>query len=103
MSNIEPLVQQFINSRLPPEEQYQQLIQFVPKDTLDEAFAEFRKRAGRIRRMTPPPLLSPEGGEQTGWYLGGDKIPNARFWPALKNHLLHEKNWTQEAVDSIND
>jgi len=103
MSNIEPLVQQFINSRLPPEEQYQQLIQFVDKDKLDEAFAEFRRRAGRVRRMTPPPLLSPEGGEQTGWYLGGDKLPNARFWPALKSHLLHNKKWTQEAVDSIND
>lgn len=103
MSNIEPLVQQFINSRLPPEEQYQQLLQFVGKEKLDEAFAEFRRRAGRVRRMTPLPLLSPQGGEQTGWYLGGEKVPNARFWPALKNHLLHQKNWTQKAVDSIND
>jgi hypothetical protein len=103
MSHTEPLVQQFINSRLPPEEQYQQLLQFVDKEKLDEAFAEFRRRAGRVRRMTPPPLLSPEGGEQTGWYLGGDRVPNARFWPALKSHLLFKKNWTQPAVDSISD
>jgi len=103
MSTIEALVQQFINSRLPPEEQYQELSQFVDKDKLDEAFAEFRKRAGRIRRMTPPPLLSPEGGEQMGWYIGGDKIPNARFWPDLKTHFFKKKQWTQEAIDSIND
>ncbi|MDL1866946.1 hypothetical protein FBR06_06800 [Betaproteobacteria bacterium PRO4] len=102
MSNLEALVQQFINSRLPPEEQYQQLLQFVPQDTLDKAFAEFRRQTGRVRRMTPPPLLSQEGGDQTGWYLGGDKIPHARFWPALKEHLLYRKNWTQDAVDSIN-
>lgn len=103
MSNIEVLVQQFINSRLPPEEQYQQLLQFVPQDTLDKAFTEFRRQTGRVRRMTPPPLLSQEGGDQTGWYLGGEKIPNARFWPALKEHLLYKKKWTPEAVSSIND
>lgn len=103
MLDIQTLIDQFINSRLSPEEQYQQLVRFVPKDTLDEAFAEFRRQAGRVRRMTPPHLLSSEGGEQTGWYLGGDKIPNARFWSALKQHLLHKKNWTQPAIDSINE
>jgi len=103
MSTLEPLIQQFINSRLPPEEQYQQLLQFVEKEKLDAALAEFRKRAGRIRRMTPPPLLSSKDDAYDGWYLGGDQIPSARFWPSLKNHLLREKNWTPEAVNSIND
>jgi len=102
MSALESLVQQFINSRLPPDEQYQHLLKFVDKEKLDEAYAEFRRQAGRVRKMTPPPLLSPEGGEQFGWYFGGDKVPNARFWPALKSYLLNEKHWNQEAVDSIN-
>lgn len=102
-ANIDPLVQQFINSRLPPNEQYQQLLLLgIPEQSLNKALSEFRRLAGRVRRMTPPPLLAQDEGEQTGWYVGGDKMPRARFWPALKEHLLYGKNWTQEAVDSIN-
>lgn len=102
MQDLEQLVQQFIDSRKPPEETYNNLRPFIAKETLDAALEEFRKRAGRIRRMTPPPLLySPENSGDS-WYIGGDRIPDARFWPALKKHLVEFKKWTPDAVTALN-
>lgn len=102
MVNIEWLVKQFINSRLTPEDVRKNLLEGgFPNDLVNQAFEEFRRITGTKKWLTPPPMLVGDRNDETNWYPGADSIPDAKFWPALKNHLLHVKGWPEPAVNSI--
>jgi hypothetical protein len=100
--NLEWLVQQFINSRLTPDNVRKNLLEGgFDEELVNQAFARFRKQTGRIKRLTPPPMLVEDTTDENNWYPGADSIDDAQFWPALKTHLLTRRNWTPTAVDSI--
>lgn len=100
--NIEWLVKQFINSRLTPEDVQKNLLEGgFSQELIDQAFAEFRKLTGSKKWLTPPPMLVEDRTDKNNWYPGADRMPDARFWPSLKNHMLNVKWWTPEAVQTI--
>jgi hypothetical protein len=103
MNDLEFLVTIFITHAGTPEDARKLLLQRFPVEVVDKAYEEFRKRAGNRKYISPPPMLVKSKRHENEWYIGGDTVPNAKFWPALRNHLLNEKRWPQEAVQSIND
>lgn len=58
--------------------------------------AEFRDETVRVRNIGGPTI----GGEGPGaWYVGPSE--EDRFWPGLRRHLVEQKGWTEDTVDSI--
>jgi hypothetical protein len=99
--NQEWLVQYFINSRLAPDDARKSLLEGgLDKELVNQALTEFRKRIGRIKRLTPPPMLVSEATDENNWYPGADAVADARFWPSLMTHL-EKRSWSPEAVESI--
>lgn len=102
MVNIDWLVKQFVTSKMTPDDEHKNLLEGgFTKEQIDQAYREFQKLTGNLRYLTPPAMLVENKRREDEWYPGADNIPDARFWPALRNHLINEKKWTLEAVDSI--
>lgn len=100
--SVEWLVKQFIKSRSTVEEERKNLLEGGFSEALiDEALVEFRKLTGNKKWLTPPPMLVSDRNDANNWYPGADLIPDGKFWPSLKDHLLTVKHWTPEAVQSI--
>jgi hypothetical protein len=95
------LVKQFLETRRTPEETRKELLEagFEPGQ-VEDALREFKKLAGKRKYLIPPYLVGDETRGST-WYPGGDELPDARFWPALRSHLIGAKGWETAAVDSI--
>ncbi|MCL4876218.1 MAG: hypothetical protein KJ064_06155 [Anaerolineae bacterium] len=101
MANLEWLVED-ISSRvrggLTPEQAYKKLCEVFDEPDVLQALREFEKRTGRIRQFRrPPSIIDPD--RLTNWYVGSS--PDDIFWPHLKNYLLQKPNWTEDAVDSV--
>lgn len=103
MTDIEWLVDQFINLRMAPEDVRKYLLRQFSEEDVERAYTEFRKRAGTRKYLTPPPMLVRSYKRENEWYPGADNVPDSRFWPSLKNYLLNQKRWSPEAVKSIDD
>lgn len=104
MSFVNHLVQFFITSRLSPEDVIKQLqeAQFSD-DAIQDAFLEFKKFAGSRKYLSPPPILVNPEKKDNIWYPGADNMPDAKFWPALRDYLINTKRWPNDAVLSIHD
>ncbi|GAB4523321.1 MAG: Z1 domain-containing protein [Anaerolineae bacterium] len=93
---------QFLNSRLLPSDQKKELLEGgFDEEVIESALKKFYERTGQVRQLTPPHMLVEERATSEGWYPGASELPGARFWPALRNHLIESKGWTEEAVVSI--
>lgn len=104
MVDTNPYLNFFKTSRLSPEEVIKQLRSInVPENIIQETYAEFRKLAGSRRYLSPPPMLVRSDKREDLWYLGADNMPDAKFWPALKEYLLNNKKWSNDAVQSIHE
>jgi len=103
MPDIEWLVENFMNMRKTPEEVRKFLLKEFPEEVVEQAYEEFRRRVGTRKHLTPPPMLGSEKNRENAWYPGADKIPDARFWPSLKEYLLNQRGWSPDAVQSIDD
>ncbi len=100
--NADWLVQQFIHSRRTPEDVVKNLREGGFDETaIRAAHDEFLKLAGRVKRLSPPPMLVESEQTAQSWYPGADLIEDARVWPALKRYLLEEKHWPTSAVHSL--
>ncbi len=102
MADLDWLVQFFINDRRTPEDARKFLLMNFPVDLVNEAFEKFRELAGSRKYLTPPPMLVKSKIRENEWYIGGDQMPGAKFWPALKLHLSDTKKWETNAIQSIN-
>lgn len=104
MSNIEqldPLVKMIMNDRRPPQEAKKNLLAAgLDQVAVEKAYQEFLKFTGKQKFLGPPPMLV-ENKQKEGWYLGADTYQDAKFWPSLRSHLLDDKQWPEEAVESI--
>lgn len=104
MVNIDWLVKQFMTSKMVPEDACKNLLEGgFSEELVEQAYKEFLKATGNRRYLTPPPMLVEERQQKDEWYPGADSIPDARFWPALRSYLLHQKKWPAEAVNSIHE
>ena len=104
MADTNPFLQFFITSRLTPEDVIKQLRGAnIPESAIQEAYNEFKKFAGSRKYLSPPPMLVRTDKKDEIWYPGADNMPDAKFWPALKEFLLYNKKWPNDAVQSIHD
>ena len=102
MDNIDWLIKQFSLSRLTPDETAKNFREGgFSEEYIHVAKKKFLEETGRIRYLSPPPMLITPKESDDSWYPGANKIENARFWPALKRHLLEEKLWPEQAVQSL--
>ena len=93
MTETDPLVQFFINDRRTPEEVRKSMLIYFSADQVNDAYEKFREIAGSRKYLTPPPMLVKSKVRENEWYIGGDEMPGARFWPSLKQYLRNTKNW----------
>lgn len=91
-----------LNWRGPLEDWRSQMLE-IGQDAveLDAAIAEFRKQAGKIRHIQPPPMLLGQGSNPNAWYQGAEAYEKTVFWPSLRQYLEKIKCFPAEAVASL--
>ena len=100
--NLDPLTKYFITYRGTPKDAKKDLLSLLQDNNkVEEAYEKFMKLMGRTKSLVPPPPIMVENQDKEGWYPGADYYQDAIFWPALRSHLLEDKKWSIEAVDSI--
>jgi hypothetical protein len=77
----------------------EQLGPYLPVQLLYEAVPQYEEKVGRIRSLREPRSLV--GRNLKSWYPGPSD--NDTFCPALRTHLLEEKGWSDEGVQSIDE
>lgn len=105
LTEVEDLLRNFMDSRKRPDQHYEELKRILHKESheiLEEAYREYRKILQSPRIIVPPYALSePDLDNNKTWYPGADNIINAIYWPRLKEHLMNEKGWPYQTVNSI--
>lgn len=69
------------------------------QQALKEALLAYEEKTKRIRTLRTPTSL--KRTDLQDWYIGPSEAD--LFWPALRQHWLNEKGWSESIVDSIND
>lgn len=102
-STINPLVNIIIQHRGTVNDAKKSLLAAgIPEEKVEEAYQKFLELTGKPKFLTPPPILV-ENRQKESWYPGADYYQDAKFWPALRSHLLNNKHWPENAVKSIHD
>ncbi|MBK8988415.1 MAG: hypothetical protein IPM39_20500 [Chloroflexi bacterium] len=103
LDQLDPLVRIISNHRGTASDAKKELLAAgISEEKVEKAYQEFLKLTGRPKFLTPPPMLVKDK-QKEGWYLGADYYQDAKFWPALRTHLLNEKQWPKDAVEAIHD
>ncbi|MCB9420128.1 MAG: Z1 domain-containing protein [Ardenticatenaceae bacterium] len=98
---FDPLVKMIVNDRRPPQDVKKDLLAAgLDPAKVEKAYQDFLRLTGKQKFLGPPPMLV-ENKQKEGWYLGADAFQDAKFWPSLRTHLLDDKRWPEEAVESI--
>lgn len=101
INSLDPWVKYFVDYRGTVSEAKKDLLAMIQdEEKVEQAYRSFLELTGRPKFLTPPPMLVKDK-QKEGWYLGADYYRDAKFWPALRSHLLNEKQWTEDAVESI--
>ena len=103
INSLDPCVKYFVTYRGTIREAKKDLLAIVQdEEKVEQAYRDFLKLTGKPKFLTPPPILV-QDRQKEGWYPGADYYQDAKFWPALRSHLLLEKQWPEDAVKSIHD
>ena len=64
---------------------------------VEGALRLYRERASRVRTLRVPPSVQQENFEP--WYVG--PYPEDKFWPAYHGYLREKRQWSKEALSSL--
>ena len=93
------MVRASLSQGMDPAIVYGNVAEALGQELTDTVRLEVEKLAGRIRTLREPRSLVHHGIRD--WYTG--PMETHRFWPKLMHHLLEERGWDQDVVQSIDD